>query len=285
MRHSLLGAFLFFCCSNHSVAETLADRYAKNACAVVRIETTNSVGTGFFANTDGLLVTAAHVIFDRSFTRQGQQIALQLNEKGPIALLFHDGTRRPIPPPRKEQRDIENAVYDLVAIETGLKSTCAIPIGKSDALRIGDRLIAIGFPGSANSGVLYEGFLSSKDTRVPTTIGQVQNPPQMIHLVRDILRIQMPITAGASGSPVISESDEAIGIVSEIPVQWTAELSRLVQAMQNGQGSGITLNGFDTTKILADLALIVREFESPGAGLAVPTSYLKLPQATQSPKL
>jgi hypothetical protein len=32
--------------------------------------------------------------------------------------------------------------------------------------------------------------------------------------------------------------------------------------------------GFDTNQVLAELALVVREFESPGAGLAVPSSYL-----------
>jgi hypothetical protein len=95
---------------------------------------------------------------------------------------------------------------------------------------------------------------------------------------RDVMRIQMPITAGASGSPVIASDDTAVAIVSEIPVIWTSELSRLIQTMKNSPGgSGIMLSGFDTTVILAQLALIVKEFESPGAGLAVPISYLKLP--------
>jgi hypothetical protein len=43
----------------------------------------------------------------------------------------------------------------------------------------------------------------------------------------------------------------------------------------NSASSGVRLNGFDTTKILADLALAVSEFESPGAALAIPEDYLK----------
>jgi S1-C subfamily serine protease len=271
--------------SSVSIAETLAARYEKQACAVVRIEANNGIGTGFFVNEDGLLITAAHVLFDRSFTMQGTNPALTINAKWPVSLVFNDGSRKQIPLPTLSQRDLENAVFDLVAIETGLKTTCALPIGKPESSKVGDRLLAIGFPGSANSNVLYEGFISSKHTQVPTAVGAIQGTPQLVQVARDVMRVQMPITAGASGSPIITDEDQVIGVISEIPVQWTQELGRLVQAMANNQaGSGVALSGFDITKIVADLAWIVREFESPGAGIAVPLSYVKLPQATSAPK-
>jgi hypothetical protein len=56
----------------------------------------------------------------------------------------------------------------------------------------------------------------------------------------------------------------------------TDDIIRIIQAFSNGQSSGITLSGFDTTKILAQLAFVVREFESPGAGYAVPLRYIHL---------
>ena len=91
----------------------------------------------------------------------------------------------------------------------------------------------------------------------------------------------MPITRGASGAPILSERDEAIGVISEIPIIWTQELQRLVQSYAaNGSGSGVFIGSFDTTKALAQLAWVVSEFESPGAGLAVPLSYLDRPPAT-----
>jgi S1-C subfamily serine protease len=265
------------------MAQSLADRYKTNSAAVVRIETSQGIGTGFFVNNDGLLVTSAHVIYERSFIPHPSTPAMTLNARWPASLIFHDGSQIPLPPLTITQRDIENAVFDLAVIETGIKPKCAIPIGEAAKLQIGDHLIAIGFPASAQSGVLYEGFVSSIHTQVPTMIGQLPGTNQLMHVLRDVMRVQMPITAGASGSPVITDSDEAVGVICEIPVQWTQELIRLVQTFANRQNSsGVILSGFDTTKILAELAWIVREFESPGAGIAVPLSYLQQPPTTSS---
>ena len=92
------------------------------------------------------------------------------------------------------------------------------------------------------------------------------------------MRVQMPITRGASGAPILSERDEAIGVISEMPIIWTQELVQSYAA--NGSGSGVFIGSFDTTKALAQLAWVVSEFEAPGAGLAVPLSYLDRPPAT-----
>lgn len=257
---------------------TLTQRYEKYSCAIVRIEGPHNSGTGFFVNADGLLVTAAHVIFDRSFTKQGTDYPITISLHSPLNIVFKNGERKPIANPKLDQRDIDNAIFDLAAIETGLKSDCFIPLGRSDSAQIGEELISIGFPASATSGVLYAGFLSAKHSQVPTVVGPIKGTTEFRTITRDIMRIQMPVTAGASGSPVLAKDDTVIALVSEIPVIWTAELSRLIETMRNSPGgSGVMLSGFDTTAILAQLALIVKEFKSPGAGIAVPISYLKLP--------
>jgi len=186
--------------------------------------------------------------------------------------------------PTLGQRDLENAIFDVAAINTGLKTDCFIALGKSDDVRVGDPVISIGFPGSATSGVLYAGFLSAKHNHVPTVIGPVKDTTDFRSVSRDIFRVQMPVTAGASGSPVIDDNNKVVAVVSEIPVVWTTELSGFIHAVQSGGTGSIVMSGFNTTAILAQLALIVKEFESPGAGLAVPISYLRLPPATQSPK-
>ena len=274
-----------FALEEQAVADNLADRYAKMSCAVVRIQAGNEIGTGFFVNADGILVTAAHVLFNRTFVMVGTNPALQLGAKTPISVTFYDGQKKSISTPTLTDRDKENAIYDLAAIETGLKTPCFLPIGDPNLSRVGERVIAIGFPGSSNSGVLYEGFISSKHTNVPTVVGPVVGTTQTVSATRNVMRVQMPVTAGASGSPTISDKDETIGVLSEIPVQWTQELARVVDAYANKPGgSGVILSGFDTTKILSELAWVVREFESPGAGLAVPVSYLKLPAAKTPPK-
>ncbi len=83
----------------------------------------------------------------------------------------------------------------------------------------------------------------------------------------------MPITPGASGSPVIDDDGKAIGVVSEAPMIWTQDLADITKIAFTG--TGVRLSGFDTTAILGQLALVVREFETTGSGYAVPLSYLK----------
>jgi len=62
---------------------------------------------------------------------------------------------------------------------------------------------------------------------------------QLARTAPHLMRVQMPITRGASGAPILSERDEAIGVISEIPIIWTQELQRLVQSYAaNGSGSG-----------------------------------------------
>lgn len=88
----------------------------------------------------------------------------------------------------------------------------------------------------------------------------------------------MPITRGASGAPLIADDGTVVGVISEIPLFWTEELTRLIKTYgANGVKSGITVDGFDMAKLLADLALTVSEFESPGAAFAIPIDYLKSP--------
>jgi S1-C subfamily serine protease len=267
------------------VAADLADRYEKLSRAVVRIETLSGSGTGFFINGTGRLVTAAHVVFGRTFTGAAATPILKLAPFRPANVVFYDGKKLEIPSLALTSRDNSDALFDLAVLDTGFPTPDFIPIGHSDAAKVGNHVISIGFPASANSGVLYEGFVSSKHNHVPTVIGPLEGTDQSLSMWRDIMRVQMPVTAGASGSPLIDDHDEAIGVISEIPVQWSSELSRLALTASNSPGgSGIVISGFDTTKLLGDLALIVKEFESPGAGIAVPVIYLKVePDAPELP--
>jgi hypothetical protein len=54
---------------------------------------------------------------------------------------------------------------------------------------------------------------------------------------------------------------------------WTNELESITHVA--GIGSGITLSGYDAVKILGQLAIVVREFETTGSGYAVPISDLR----------
>ena len=94
------------------------------------------------------------------------------------------------------------------------------------------------------------------------------------------MRIQMPMTRGASGAPIIDDADKAVGINSEVPIIIAGDVRRLanVTGLANTVSSGTTLSGFDLPVIVGHLATAMIEFESPGAAFAVPTSYLLPPK-------
>jgi S1-C subfamily serine protease len=146
--------------------------------------------------------------------------------------------------------------------------------------KVGDHVIAIGFPNLSQSQVLYDGFLSSMLMDIPHVIGPITGTPQFLNKADKMLRFQMPITPGASGSPLIDDNDAAIGVVAEMPVSRLGDLDQLITSeLARPPQNAIAPN---IPRLLAELAQIVYQEETPGTGLGVPAEYLL--QRDVSPK-
>ena len=250
--------------------ETLKQRYDSLVCAIAFISTERGTGTGFFIDPNGDIVTAAHVISSKNFKMVLNQPAFDVAVDQNIKITPHNQAAFPLPAAAVDVDLVESST-DLAFIHTNQQPPCWIPLGDSSKIGTGDHLVSIGFPGIDNGNpVLYEGFLSGRFKHPPIPIAQVNG--QSIVPQYEILKVQMPITPGASGSPIIDDSGRAVGVVSEAPMIWTQDLERVTQVASTG--SGISLSGFDAVKILGQLALVVREFETTGAGYAVPISDL-----------
>lgn len=252
-------------------SSTLTERYNAARCAIAFIQTESGSGTGFFVDNEGDMVTASHVVSDKTFAQTPQGINMTVTVANQIVVTISDGTQSRIPRDRVDLSDLSEAADDLAFIKTGLKPKCFIPLGDPSSLKVGSHLISVGYPGSDNgNAILYDGFLSGVFPHPPrpiATINGIAITPNY-----EILKIQMPITPGASGSPVIDDNGKAIGVVSEAPMVWTRDLANISKIAFTG--SGVQISGFDTTAILGQLALVVREFETTGSGYAVPVSYL-----------
>jgi hypothetical protein len=83
---------------------------------------------------------------------------------------------------------------------------------------------------------------------------------------------------------VIADSDSVVGVISEVPVILTQDVAKIAEVFGGNKNlsSGVSLSGFDVTKTLGELSWIVSQFESPGAGLAVPISDLGEPSWTRA---
>ena len=253
--------------------QELRQRYESLVCAIVLIQTERGSGTGFFVNAQGDIVTAAHVISTKAFTVSPQgQIDFTVGVDQQMFITPHGQSRIQLPASEVDVDKNESST-DLAFIHTNAHPPCFIPLGDAKKVETGDHLLSIGFPGIDNgNAILYEGFLSGRFPHPPIAMAVVNGVS--IKPIYEVLKVQMPITPGASGSPLIDDSGKAVGVISESPMIWTQELENISRIAMGSRGSGVIISGFDTNKILGQLAVVVREFESPGAGYAVPISGL-----------
>jgi hypothetical protein len=252
---------------------SLADRYDKISCAVVQIIHNGGMGTGFFVSGDGDVLTASHVALDRVFGEPAPgQISLTIDYKSGLRIVRNGQPPQLLSLPKLQQSDVQQAMSDLAVLKTGFKTACYLPLSlhPSDT-RIGQHVIAIGYPESAPTGALYEGFVSARYRHLQIPVATVNNKP--LYPTYDVIRVQMPITPGASGGPIIVDDGDVIRVITENPTLWFNDLNNLIQFEQMRDG-GFSAPVSDLGKMLAKLAWVVQQFVTSGAGLAVPVSYL-----------
>jgi len=244
----------------------------------VQLASSQGAGTGFFISGDGDVVSAAHVALNETFAQtESGQITNRIDYKPGLRLRQSENRTSSLTLPALSQADTERALSDLVILRTGIKTPCFLKLGKhAKDLEIGQHLIAMGYPESepdAADSALYEGFVSARYRHLAIPIAVVNGQP--VYPNYDVVRVQMPITPGASGGPVVADDNDVIGVVTENPAIWFNDLSNLIAIGQQTNG-GFNAPVSDLPKIVAKLAWVTHEFLSSGAGLAVPVSYLEV---------
>lgn len=159
-------------------AETSADFSGiieKSVNSVVTIKTKTAQGTGFVITKDGYVVTNAHVleggVYANAITAQKETLPMTLigyNNQLDIALLKIDGTYNPL------------------------------KFEKSDGVRIGEKVIAIGNPLGLSFSV-SEGIVSAK------------NRPGLNN-IPGYIQTDAALNPGNSGGPLIDTNGRVIGI-------------------------------------------------------------------------
>jgi len=149
----------------------------------------DSGGSGFVVSTDGLIVTNNHVIEGATKIRvrlEGRDYDAELKGTDPATDLA------------------------LLKIDAG-RPLAALPLGDSEALRVGEQVMAIGNPLALGSTV---------------TVGVVSAKGRSIGLTRDtsfenFIQTDAAINRGNSGGPLVNLRGEVIGIATAM--NWGAE--------------------------------------------------------------
>jgi S1-C subfamily serine protease len=158
------------------------------------------IGSGFFIDTDGRIVTNNHVVQD------ADQLAVTLQDKTTV-------------PAQLLGRDPDN---DLAVIKIDPNATDSdgraisdrvqpITIGDSDQVTIGETTIAIGSPLGLQQTVT-EGIVSAR--RNPGEESSV--PGNQIDLLGGAIQTDAAINPGNSGGPLFNASGQVIGVNSSI---------------------------------------------------------------------
>jgi len=154
-------------------ADSLSLRFERLSCAVVQVVSGHETGTAFFADQNGTLISAAHVLYNLSVDKLPSGFRIHAKPKPNIVINVVGRGPFPITVPELTSEMDAQEADDISRVRTDLKTPCFIPLAHIGNHKVGDHVIAIGFPNLSQSQVLYDGFLSSMLMDIPHVIGPI----------------------------------------------------------------------------------------------------------------
>jgi serine protease Do len=151
--------------------------------------------------------------FNRSFTQQGAGSGWILDENGIIVTNNHvvegasaitvtmdDGSTFTV----DQSSVFTDGLNDLAIIKIDAQNLPAVSVGDSNALRVGEWVVAIG--NALGQGIrATEGIISRQGVAIPVAPGQT---------LHDLIETTAAINPGNSGGPLVNLAGEVIGITS-----------------------------------------------------------------------
>ncbi|MGH2807572.1 MAG: S1C family serine protease, partial [Actinomycetota bacterium] len=168
-------------------------------------ENVQGQGSGVVIDAEqGIIVTNFHVVQDA--TR--------------VDVVFNDGDRVQGTVVGTSAEDESTADTDLAVIKVEKDDLTAIKIGKSDSLRLGDDVIALGFPLGLGGPTVTSGILSgdARTIEVPD-----DDAPDGTKDLVGLLQTDAAINPGNSGGPLIDAAGRLVGINTAAASAGSAE--------------------------------------------------------------
>ncbi|GIJ78213.1 putative serine protease PepD [Micromonospora phaseoli] len=162
--------------------------------SVVSISTGSGEGSGVVLSADGYVLTNNHVVAGGGDT---------------VRVIFADGTNA------EAQLVGTDPKTDLAVLKAnGLSDLQPATFGDSDAMQVGDQVLALGSP-LGLQGSVTAGILSARDRTIQAGSGQ-QLPGQAVSSISGLLQTDAPINPGNSGGALVNTRGEVIGINTAI---------------------------------------------------------------------
>jgi len=152
-------------------------------------------GSGFFVSADGLIVTNKHVVADM----QAEYTVLVGEKKYPATVLARD--------PSNDIALLKIDSASTLVGEAGGSEFTSLSLGDSEALKVGETVLAVGNPLGEFANSVSRGIISGLKRSLTAGSGR-GDTEQLL----GIIQTDAAINPGNSGGPLLSISGEVIGI-------------------------------------------------------------------------
>jgi serine protease Do len=154
------------------------------------IDQSQNIGTGFVVGEDGLIITNQHVVSD---------------DKADYIVVTQDGDEFVV------TEIVRDDLNDIAVIKVSLEDGTLEPLvlGDSDALLVGQNVIAIGTPLGQLAGSATTGIISGLERSVTASSGWFGSTAKTYE---NVIQTDAAVNPGNSGGPLISSQGEVIGI-------------------------------------------------------------------------
>jgi serine protease Do len=151
------------------------------------------VGTGFVVRADGVIVTNCHVV--EGATK--------------ITVFTSDKT-----PKKYDARVIgADCLHDLAVLKIGATGLPTVALGDSDALQLGQSVVALGYALALDGGpTVTSGIVSSLDRTIEARDAGCTTCKNGTRTYTDIIQTDAAINHGNSGGPLVNMQGQVVGI-------------------------------------------------------------------------
>jgi putative serine protease PepD len=162
--------------------------YAAASPSVASVRTSQGSGTGFLVDSNGTMVTNAHVVGDN------KQVQVRFNDSG----AYHDAQVLSV-----------DASTDLAALKidpSDAQGIRPLQLADSDNVQVGDSAIAIGYPLGLDR-TATAGIVSGLERSIESPNG---------FSIDKVIQTDAPVNPGNSGGPLLNSKGQVIGVNSQI---------------------------------------------------------------------
>lgn len=267
------------------------ERIKKFRETVVRItiDSVNGMGTGFFIDKSGLVLTNWHVI----------QPAIVLNDKRLLAYvhkIFIQYTNGKMIEYRISRSllkipliQFDAAAQDYCTLEPVRpvnESTPFFALARFDTFSEGEEVYTCGYPLAIKQQFISRGLLSTKYNDITKNF-DIHGDSITVSQKRGLIDITM--NGGNSGGPILKlgatiQEDKVVGIANFIIIPYSDDIEALLKKLLNiqkkaqggGGGGGIALNGLDYNDTILLLTAALKSASNGLSGCISLDSYLDM---------